>query len=142
MLHLAQKYNCGIVALFNNTFHFYYMSDKFEKAKTDVLSHIESILEEIEQEIALSHQEKYALLEDAFGSASDVDELRVAFDQWFMEHSDDIGFDHDADELWDQALGGEHSFFSSEDDALDEFDDDDVGEDEEDDMDDMDDDLE
>jgi len=112
------------------------MIDKFEKAKSDVLSHIESLLDEIEQEIALSHQEKYALLEDAFGSASDTDELRVAFDQWFMEHGDDIGFDHNADELWDQALGGEHSFFSPEDDSLDEFDAEDEDEDDEEDEDD------
>ena len=103
------------------------MSDKFEKAKTDVLTHIEAILAEIQQEIALSHQEKYALLEDAFGSASDVDELRVAFDQWFIEHSDDIGFDHNADELWEQALGGEHSFYDGGD--LGEFDEDEEEED-------------
>ena len=120
------------------------MSDKFEKAKTDVLTHIESLLAEIEQEIALSHQEKYALLEDAFGGASDTDELRVAFEQWFLEHGEDIGFDHSSDELWDQALGGEHSFFSPEDDALDEFetedDEDEDGEDGEDGEDDLDDD--
>ncbi|KKS52492.1 MAG: hypothetical protein UV82_C0003G0042 [Candidatus Magasanikbacteria bacterium GW2011_GWD2_43_18] len=97
------------------------MSVEFEKAKSDVLGHIESLLEEIEQEIALSHQEKYALLEDAFGSASDVDELRVAFEQWFMEHGDDIGFDHDADEIWDHALGGEHSYASIDDDDDDEI---------------------
>jgi len=96
------------------------MSVEFEKAKSDVLGHIESLLEEIEQEIALSHQEKYALLEDAFGSASDVDELRVAFDQWFLEHGDDIGFDHDADEIWDHALGGEHTYAMSDDDEDDE----------------------
>lgn len=102
------------------------MGDEFEKAKTDVLGHIESLLAEIQQEIALSHQEKYALLEDAFGSASDVDELRVAFDQWFTEHSEDIGFDHDADELWDQALGGEHNSFydGGDDDDLESFDED------------------
>ena len=100
------------------------MGDHFEKAKTDVLSHIETLLAEIQQEIALSHQEKYALLEDAFGSASDVDELRVAFDQWYIEHSDDIGFDHNADELWDQALGGEHSFYDGEENELGEFDED------------------
>lgn len=92
------------------------MSVEFEKAKADVLGHIESLLEEIEQEIALSHQEKYALLEDAFGSASDVDELRVAFDQWFLEHGDDIGFDHDGDEIWDHALGGEHASVTGDDD--------------------------
>ncbi len=110
------------------------MSDPFEKAKTDVLSHVESLLDEIEQEIALSHQEKYALLEDAFGGASDVDELRVAFDQWYIEHAEDIGFDHNADELWDQALGGEHSFFDSSEEDIEAFDDDEDEEDDDDEL--------
>ncbi len=105
------------------------MSVHFEKTKSDVLGHIEGLLAEIEQEIAMSHQEKYALLEDAFGSATDSDELRVAFDQWFLEHAEDIGFDHNADELWEHALGGEDSFF-------DEDDDDDMSDDDEDEEDD------
>ncbi|OIO19090.1 MAG: hypothetical protein CO029_04495 [Candidatus Magasanikbacteria bacterium CG_4_9_14_0_2_um_filter_41_10] len=119
---LALKSKCDIVAIsfFYLSLFFKYMSVEFEKAKTDVLGHIEALLEEIEQEIALSHQEKYALLEDAFGSASDVDELRVAFDQWFMEHSEDIGFDHTVDEIWDHALGGEHSYASGDDEDDDE----------------------
>jgi hypothetical protein len=111
------------------------MSVDFEKAKSDVLSHVESLLAEIQQEIALSHQEKYALLEDAFGGASDTDELRVAFDQWFSEHSEDIGFDHNADELWDQALGGEHSFYSGDEDEEDDLDEDEDEEDDDDDID-------
>jgi len=100
------------------------MSVSFEKAQSDVLSHIESLLAEIEQEIALSHQEKYALLEDAFGGASDIDELKVAFDQWYLEHAEEIGFEHSSDELWDQALGGEHSFFMSDSDEEEEDDED------------------
>jgi len=110
------------------------MSVEFEKAKSDVLGHIESLLEEIEQEIALSHQEKYALLEDAFGSASDVDELKVAFDQWFMEHGDDIGFDHDADEIWDHALGGEHTYTTIDGEDEEVFDEEDDDDDEEEDV--------
>lgn len=81
------------------------MGDTFETTKQAVLGHIESLFEEMEQEMAMSHQEKYALLEDAFESASDKGELRVAFEQWHREHSDDIEFDHNADELWDNALG-------------------------------------
>ncbi len=123
------------------------MSHEFEKARTDVLSHVETLLEEIEQEIALSHQEKFALLEDSFASASDVDELRVAFDQWYSEHSEDIGFDHTSAEMWDHALGGEHSSFLADDEVdsvLDEDEDDDEdvdGDDEEDDDTIMDDDM-
>lgn len=81
------------------------MHDHFENIKEAVLDHIANLFEEIEQETVVSHQEKYALLEDAFEQASDADELRVAFDQWYSEHADDIGFDHDADELWDHAVG-------------------------------------
>lgn len=107
------------------------MSMEFEQAKSEVLSHIEGLLEEIEHEIALSHQEKYALLEDAFENASDVDELRVAFDQWYAEHGEEIGFEHDADELWDQALGSENSYYEGEDAEGGAFDDDEEDESEE-----------
>ena len=58
--------------------------EKFDKTKDTVLGHIQSLFEEMEQEMAVSHQEKYALLEDAFENASDEDELRVAFEQWFL----------------------------------------------------------
>lgn len=80
------------------------VDDPFSKTKKSVLGHIEKLFEEIEQEMAISHQEKYALLEDAFENASDVDELRVAFDQWFSDHADDLGFEEELDELWDQAV--------------------------------------
>ena len=80
--------------------------EKFEKTKDTVLAHVQNLFEELEQEMAVSHQEKYALLEDAFENASDEDELRVAFEQWFSEHSDDLNLDYnDADEFWAAAMG-------------------------------------
>lgn len=104
---LAIKNVCGIVLLHYIFLTLFMNEDHFEKTKEAVLTHVSALFEEIEQETALSHQEKYALLEDIMASASDVDELRVAFEQWFSEHSDDIGFEHDSDEIWDQALGNE-----------------------------------
>jgi len=79
----------------------------YNSAQESVLAHMQDLLDEMEEEMALSHQEKYTLLEDMFESASDVDELRVAFDQWYADHADDLSLEYDADELWDQALGGE-----------------------------------
>lgn len=79
--------------------------NNYEKIKTAVLSHIESLFDEMEKEMALSHQEKYALLEDALENATDEHELRVAFDQWHGEHAEDLGFEDNAGELWLQALG-------------------------------------
>lgn len=78
----------------------------YDATKQAVLAHIESLFQEMEEEMAMSHQEKYALLEDAFENASDVDELRVAFDQWYTNHTDEIDFENDADELWEQAVAG------------------------------------
>ena len=92
--------------------------NNYEKIKTAVLSHVESLLEEMEKEMALSHQEKYALLEDALENATDEHELRVAFDQWHAEHAKDLGFEDDAGELWLQALGekgADYSGFKSDD---------------------------
>lgn len=77
----------------------------FEKTKSSVLSHIQQIFAEMEEEMAISHQEKYALLEDAFENASDNDELRVAFEQWYHEHDRDLDLDMSVDELWTQATG-------------------------------------
>ena len=77
----------------------------YDQMKSSVLSHIQSLFDEMEKELALSHQEKYALLEDALENATDEHELRVAFDQWHAEHAEDLGFEEDAGELWLQALG-------------------------------------
>lgn len=79
--------------------------DTFEKTKSSVLSHIQQVFAEMEEEMAISHQEKYALLEDAFENASDNDELRVAFEQWYHEHDSDLDLDMSVDELWSQASG-------------------------------------
>lgn len=78
----------------------------FDATKQAVLAHMDSLFQEMEKEMALSHQEKYALLEDAFENASDIDELRVAFEQWYADHADEVDFEHEANELWEQALGG------------------------------------
>ena len=40
--------------------------------KSAVLSHVQSLFDEMEKEMALSHQEKYALLEDALENATDL----------------------------------------------------------------------
>ena len=50
-----------------------------EEVKKSVLKFIQSLFEEMEEEMAMSHQEKYALLEDAFENAGDANELRIAF---------------------------------------------------------------
>lgn len=78
----------------------------YDGVKQAVLSHIDSLFQEMEEEMALSHQGKYALLEDALENASDVDELRVAFDQWYADLADEIDFGQESDELWEQAIAG------------------------------------
>lgn len=82
------------------------MEDHFDTTKYSVLKHVQKLFQEMEEEMAISHQEKYALLEDAFESASDAEELRVAFDQWFHDHADDVEFEHEAHELWEHAVAG------------------------------------
>jgi hypothetical protein len=92
----------------------------YDSVKESVLAHMQALFDEMEEEMALSHQEKYTLLEDMFESASDVDELRVAFDQWYADHADDLNLEYDADELWDQAMGGEIDYdkYNSDDEDL------------------------
>lgn len=82
------------------------MTDTFPKVKNALLSYVNSTFEEMEESAALRHQERFALLEDAFESATDVDELRVAFEQWHSDHSEDLELEQDVDEMWDGALGG------------------------------------
>lgn len=104
------------------------MADQYHTTKHAVLNHIQQLFEEMEDEMAISHQEKFALLEDAFENASDEDELRVAFEQWYHDHSDDVDFEHEMDELWDIALSrhedGDDEDEEDEDDDEDEYDDD------------------
>ncbi|MFZ2189567.1 MAG: hypothetical protein WAV48_02200 [Candidatus Magasanikiibacteriota bacterium] len=97
------------------------MTEKtYEEVKESVLAHMQGLFEEMEEDMAMSHQEKYALLEDMFENASDADELRVAFEQWYVDHAEDLGLEHDADELWDQALGGEINYdnYNSDDEEI------------------------
>lgn len=81
------------------------MSNQFRKVKTAVLGHVQSLFEEMEESMAMSHQEKYALLEDACENATDKDELRVALEQWYAEHGEELELDRDVDEIWSEAIG-------------------------------------
>ncbi len=77
----------------------------FDAVKVAVLDHIQNVFTEMEEELVISHQEKFAMLEDAFENAVDAGELKVAFEHWYHDHADDIDFGYGLDELWDQALG-------------------------------------
>lgn len=78
--------------------------EQYDETKKSVLDHIQTMFSEMEQDMAMSHQEKFALLEDALGNASDTDELKVAFEQWYNDHVGDLNFEHSMDEIWDHAL--------------------------------------
>ncbi len=78
--------------------------EQHELVKNALLEHIREIFEEIEEDVARSHEERYALLEDLLENASEPDELRVAFEQWHAEHSDEIDFGAELEEIWDNAI--------------------------------------
>ncbi len=82
------------------------MNDSFSQVKHALLGYVQSSFEEMEESAALRHQERFALLEDAFENATDVDELRVAFEQWHSDHNEDLELEQDVDEMWDGAIGG------------------------------------
>jgi len=90
------------------------LEERYQEIKEAVLAHIQTLFEELEEDMAMSHQEKYALLEDAFENASDEGELRVAFEQWHADHAEDMGLQYKPGELWEQALGGEVNYDSYE----------------------------
>ncbi len=79
----------------------------FEETKELVLAHIQLLFKQMEEDMVISHQEKYTLLEDSLEQASDASELRVAFDQWYSDHAEDINFEHEADDIWDHATNGD-----------------------------------
>lgn len=81
------------------------MANEFRKVKTAVLGHVQSLFDEMEESMAMSHQEKYALLEDACENATDKDELRVALEQWYSEYGEELEMDRNVDEIWQEALG-------------------------------------
>jgi len=80
------------------------MIEHYSLVKSAILDHIRDMFEEIEEGVARSHEEKYALLEDALENASDVDELQVAFEQWFSDHCDELELEYELRELWDHAI--------------------------------------
>ena len=77
---------------------------QYESVKSAVLEYVQGLFSEMEQEMAMSHQEKYALLEDALHNATDVSELKVAFEQWYTEHSADLELEQELDDMWSQAV--------------------------------------
>jgi len=81
------------------------LEDQYYVVRDAILNHIREVFEELEAEIARSHEEKYAMLEDSLNNASDTSELQVAFSQWYNDHADDLEFDYDINELWQNALG-------------------------------------
>jgi Asp-tRNA(Asn)/Glu-tRNA(Gln) amidotransferase A subunit family amidase len=81
------------------------MANEFRKVKTAVLGHVQSLFDEMEESMAMSHQEKYALLEDACENATDKDELRVALEQWYSEYGEELDMDRNVDEIWQEAIG-------------------------------------
>lgn len=80
--------------------------DKFDSIKIALLEQVRDLFEEIESDIARSHEEKYALLEDSLEDATDIDELRVAFEQWYADHGSEMDLDCGMDEIWEVAVNG------------------------------------
>ncbi len=78
--------------------------DSHEKLKSAILEYIKTRFREIEQDLAMSHEDKYAKLEDSLEESVDEDELKVAFERWYMEHEDELRLEEDIDQLWEQAL--------------------------------------
>jgi hypothetical protein len=79
--------------------------ESFHTVREAVLGHMQDLFADMEEALAMAHQEKLALLEDAFHNAVDADELRVAFEQWYYDHAEDLEVEQSVDELWDMALG-------------------------------------
>jgi len=79
--------------------------DHYDVLKDALLNHVRDIFSEIEAELARSHEEKYAMLEDAMHNASDVDELQVAFEQWYNDHAEDLDLEYSIEDMWQNAIG-------------------------------------
>jgi len=79
--------------------------EHYEVLKDALLDHVREIFEEIEEDLARSHEEKYAMLEDTLCNASDVDELQVAFEQWYNDHAEDLDLEYTIEEMWQNAIG-------------------------------------
>jgi len=72
--------------------------------KQALLDHMREMFQEIEADLARSHEERYAMLEDMLENASDLDELRVAFEQWYADHAEELELEYEFPEVWDQAV--------------------------------------
>lgn len=75
-----------------------------EDLQQAVLGYIRSRLNEVEQDLAVSFQDKYAHLEEVITQAVDKEELKVAFERWYIEHREDLKALEGIDDLWEQAL--------------------------------------
>jgi hypothetical protein len=80
--------------------------DQLELVKGNLLEHMRGLFAEIEEGMARTHEEKFALLEDAVNTASDFDELKVAFEQWHLDHAGDVDLEYEVEEIWDAVLNG------------------------------------
>ncbi len=76
----------------------------YHEIKQALLDHIREIFDEIEEELARSHDEKYVLLEDMLENANDISELKVAFEQWFMDHAVDLDWEYEIEDIWNNVL--------------------------------------
>lgn len=75
-----------------------------ENLQQAILDYLRTRFDEIEDDLAVSYQEKYAHLEDVISQAVDKEELKVAFERWYLEHQEDLEILEDIDDLWEQAL--------------------------------------
>ncbi len=80
--------------------------NKFDSVKMSLLDQVRELFEEIEEGAARSNEEKYALLEDALEEAADIEELRVALEQWYNDHGSEVDLGYEVDEIWDAAVNG------------------------------------
>ncbi len=78
--------------------------EQYDLVKGAILDHVRETFEEIEDGLARSHEEKYALLEDSLENASDVAELKVAFEQWFADNAEELEFEYELEEMWMHAV--------------------------------------
>ncbi|MBT4153020.1 MAG: hypothetical protein HOE53_00015 [Candidatus Magasanikbacteria bacterium] len=78
--------------------------EQFSKVKKAILGHVQNVFDEIEESLAMQHQEKYSLLEDACENATDVSELKIAFQQWHGEHADDLELEDNIEDMWSTAI--------------------------------------
>lgn len=72
--------------------------------KQALLEHVRDIFQEIEADVARSHEERFAMLEDVLENASDGVELRVAFEQWYADHAQELELEYQLEEMWDHAV--------------------------------------